>query len=253
MRELEGLHAVVTGAGRGIGAAIAAALTRAGCVVTALGRTPAALEALVSAGDAAGFVLADVTDAAALKAALQQAEAARGPIEILVSNAGGAVAAPFKRTGPEVFQAMFDLNVMGVVNGIAAVLPGMTERKSGRIINIASIAGLKGAAYISAYATAKHAVIGLTRSLAVETATSGVTVNAVCPGYTATDMVADSLDRIVETTGRDRAAAEQELVRTNPQKRLIEPEEVAAAVVFLAGPGARSITGSALTISGGEI
>jgi 3-hydroxybutyrate dehydrogenase len=250
---LEGMHALVTGAGRGIGAAIVEALTAAGARVTAHGRSPTGPQALVKAGKAAGFVLADVTNPEAMARAVAEAEAAQGPIDILVSNAGGVITAPFKRTNAEDFRALFELNLIGVVNGVSAVLPGMTERGFGRIINVASIAGLKGFAYASAYAVSKHAVVGLTRSLALETAMSGVTVNAVCPGYVATDMVADGLDRIVETTGRDRTAAEQQLVQNNPQKRLIQPAEVAAAVTFLAGRDCGAINGAVLPISGGEI
>jgi 3-hydroxybutyrate dehydrogenase len=253
LEHLEGLHALVTGGGRGIGGAIAAAITGAGGVVTVLGRSPEALEVKVASGHAAGWVLADVTDETALAQAVAEAVAARGPIDILVNNAGGAASAPFMKTSGEDFEAMWALNVMGTVNAIRAVLPAMTERGFGRIVNIASTAALKGYPYVSAYVTAKHAVLGLTRALALETAGAGVTVNAVCPGFTDTDLVARSVASIVEKTGRTAEAARMDLARNNPQKRLIDPAEVAAAVVFLAGRAAGSITGAALPIAGGEI
>jgi NAD(P)-dependent dehydrogenase (short-subunit alcohol dehydrogenase family) len=250
---LDGLHALVTGGGRGIGAAVSAALTQAGAAVTVLGRDRGALQARIEAGEAAGLVQADVTDADAVTRAVAGAAAARGPVDILVNNAGGTSTAPFLKTTDEAFRADFELNVMGTVHATRAVLPAMVERGFGRIVNVASIASLKGFAYASAYATAKHAVLGLTRTLAVELAGKGVTVNAVCPGYVETDLVAQGLARIVERTGRSLEDARMDLVRNNPQKRLIEPGEVAAAVVFLAGRGAGSINGAALPISGGEV
>ncbi|MBO0758519.1 MAG: SDR family NAD(P)-dependent oxidoreductase, partial [Bradyrhizobiaceae bacterium] len=202
MASLDGRHAVVTGGGRGIGRAIAAALTDRGAVVTVVGRGEPALIDTVKSGQAMGYAIADVTDQAVLSHAFKQAAVARGPIAILVANAGGAESAPFLKTSPDQFRRLFDLNVIGVVQAARAVLGDMIARKFGRIVAIASTAGLRGYAYVSAYCAAKHAVIGLTRALAVETARTGVTVNAVCPGYTDTDLTRESLQRITEKTGR---------------------------------------------------
>ena len=178
---LVGQHAFVTGGGRGIGRAIAAALAQAGSVVTVIGRSEAPLREAVAAGEAAGCAVADVTDAGAVKWQVAAAEATRGPIAILINNAGSAESAPFLKTEPSVFAAMWNVHVMGAVNASQAVLPGMIARGFGRIINIGSDAGLKGYAYVTAYCAAKHALVGLTRALAVETAARGITVNAVCP------------------------------------------------------------------------
>jgi 3-hydroxybutyrate dehydrogenase len=245
-------HAVVTGAGRGIGREIAATLTRAGATVTALGRKPAALEELVAKGDARFAVTADVTDPAAVTAAIREA-AARQPIDILIANAGAAESAPFAKSDAALFSRMMDVNFMGVVNAIQAALPSMRDRPQGRIIAIASTAGLKGYAYVSAYAAAKHAVIGLVRSLALELAATRITVNAVCPGFTDTDLVAGSIDTIMKKTGRDRTQAITELTRHNPQGRLVTPAEVADTVLWLCGEGAGAVTGQAIAVAGGEI
>ncbi len=245
-------HALVTGGGRGIGRAIAAALARAGATVTVVGRNPVPLEATVAAGEAHHFAVADVTDEAAVRAAIATA-AARQPIDILIANAGAAESAPFHRSEAALFRRMIDVNLMGVVHAVQAVAKPMAERKSGRIVAIASTAGLKGYGYVSAYCAAKHAVIGLVRSLALELAPTGVTVNAVCPGFTDTDLVAESLDTIMKKTGRSREEASAELARHNPQGRLVSPAEVADAVLWLCCPGASAVTGQAIAVAGGEI
>jgi 3-hydroxybutyrate dehydrogenase len=245
-------HAVVTGAARGIGREIAATLTRAGAAVTALGRQSAALDEMVAQGVARFSVIADVTDPAAVNIAVQEA-AARQPIDILIANAGAAESAPFARSDAALFKRMIDVNVMGVVHSIQAALPSMHKQPFGRIVVIASTAGLKGYAYVSAYAAAKHAVIGLVRSLALELATTQITANAVCPGFTDTDLVASSIDTIMKKTGRDRADAVSEFTKHNPQGRLITPQEVADSVLWLCGEGASAITGQAIAVAGGEI
>jgi 3-hydroxybutyrate dehydrogenase len=250
---LSGRHALVTGGSRGIGRAVAAALTQAGATVTVLGRDQATLTQAVAEGDAAGFAVADVADAAAVGAGIAGAVAQRGPVDILVANAGGAESAPFAKADPEQFRRMFELNVMGSVHAIRAVIEGMVARRFGRIVAVASTAGLKGYAYVSAYCAAKHAVVGLVRALALETATTGITVNAVCPGYTDTDMVRESAARIAAKTGRPAEEAVAAMVRNNPLGRLIRPDEVAGAVLFLCSPEAAAITGVTLTIAGGEI
>src|SRR5213083_1961408 len=211
-------HALVTGGGRGIGLAISAALSKAGATVTVLGRNRTTLDEAVASGAAQFAAVADVADQAAVKSAVADA-AARQPIDILVANAGAAESAPFGRSDPALFQRMMDVNFMGVVHATQTVLPGMIERRRGRVVAIASTAGLKGYAYVSAYSAAKHAVIGLVRSLALELASTGVTVNAVCPGFTDTDLVAGSIDNIMKKTGRSHEQAVAELSRHNPQGR----------------------------------
>ncbi len=247
---LTGRHALVTGGSRGIGRAIAAALRGAGADVTIVGRDPATLAAVVSAGDATGFAVADVTDGAALARAVGALDRSA---DILVANAGEAVSKPFARTSEADFAAMLGVNLLGVVGACRAVLGPMQEAGSGRIVAVASTAGLKGYPYVTAYCAAKHAVVGFVRALALETARTGVTVNAVCPGFTETDLVATSLDRIVEKTGRSREAALAELTRSNPQGRLVRPEEVADAVLWLCGAGAASVTGQTIAVAGGEV
>ncbi len=253
MAQLSGRHALVTGGGRGIGRAVAAALTSAGATVTVLGRSRAALDDAVANGHARAAVVADVTDPAAVAAAIKTAEGENGPFDILVANAGAAETAPFGKTDPAQFRRLFELNVLGIVNCAQVLLPGMAARKFGRIVAVASTAGLKGYAYVSAYVASKHAVVGLVRSLAIETAKSGVTVNAVCPSFTDTDLVRESVAATVKKTGRSEQDIIAQYVKDVPMARLIRPEEVAAAVVYLCSTEAGAVTGTAMTVAGGEI
>ncbi|WP_084731790.1 SDR family NAD(P)-dependent oxidoreductase [Microvirga vignae] len=253
MNPLQGRHAIVTGGGRGIGRAIARALAGAGAKVTILGRDQATLDRVVSEGDAHAAAVADVTDPDTVQAAVQAAISWHGPVDLMIANAGSAVSAPFLKSTPDVFRQMLDVNLLGATNVTHAVLGSMAERGFGRIIAVASTAGLKGYPYVTAYCAAKHAVIGFVRALALETAKTGITVNAVCPGFTDTDLVAESLERIMAKTGRTREQALSELVKHNPQQRLISPSEIADAVLWLCGEGARSVTGQAIAVAGGEI
>jgi 3-hydroxybutyrate dehydrogenase len=249
---LAGKHAVVTGGARGIGAAVTKALVGHGVNVTMLGRSAAPPVDLADDGHLY-YAVADVCDPLAVGKAFDLARARFGPIQILVNSAGQGRSAPFLKTDLTLWHNMMRVNLDGTVHAIHAALPGMLEEGWGRIVNVASTAGLIGYSYVTAYCAAKHAVIGLTRSLALEVATKGVTVNAVCPGYTETEMLQRTIDAIVAKTGRSGTEARAELSARNPQKRMIEPEEVASAVTWLCLPGSASITGQSIAIAGGEV
>jgi NAD(P)-dependent dehydrogenase (short-subunit alcohol dehydrogenase family) len=252
---LNGHHALVTGAARGIGAEIARRLAADGATLTLLGRNRDALQQLADAlpGTGHGIAQADVTDARAIAAAFEQARSARGAIAILVNNAGQAESAPFAKTSIELWQRMLAVNLTGTFICAQAALPDMLAAGRGRIVNIASTAGQKGYAYVSAYVAAKHGVIGLTRSLALEVAAKGVTVNAVCPGYTETDLLRESIANVVAKTGRSESEARADFATGNPQRRIVQPAEVADAVSWLCGDDAGAITGQSISVSGGEV
>lgn len=248
---LQGQRALVTGGGRGLGRAIAAALTKAGAKVTILGRDELSLRDAVAAGVAADFASCDVRDEASVSAALDQLSSGHA-FDIAIANAGAVETGPFMRSDSERFRRMMEINLIGTVNLFHAALPAMLEQRGGRLIAIASTAGHRGYPYVSAYTAAKHAVVGLVKSLALETARSGVTVNAVCPGYADTDMATASIDNVAAKTGKSREDALAAMLEDNPQGRLIAPEEVAAAVLYLCGPGSDAVTGQSLLINGGE-
>jgi NAD(P)-dependent dehydrogenase (short-subunit alcohol dehydrogenase family) len=251
--KLSDKHAVVTGGGTGIGAAIAAALAADGASVTVMGRRLAPLEATAATLKDACCVPCDVTDADHVRVAFQQARAELGPVEILVNNAGAADSIPFHKMDITHWRRMMAVNLDGVFNCTRAVYEEMRTRGWGRIVNVASTAAVKGYAYVSAYCAAKHGVLGLTRSLALEAAKSGVTVNAVCPGYTDTDIVRDAVKNILDKTDRSKDEALAVLTSDNPQGRLIHPAEVADAVVWLCRPESASITGQSIVVAGGEV
>jgi len=255
LASLGGQHALVTGASRGIGAVVAAALAAEGAHVSLLAREAQSLARLAGqlGNDRALPVAADVTDGASVRGAFAAARARFGPVHILINNAGQAASAKFTDTDEALWQRIMAVNLTGTYLCAHAAVTDMLELKYGRIVNIASIAGLRGAAYISAYVASKHAVIGLTRALALEYATRNITVNAICPGYVDTDIVKQAVATIRNKTGRSESEALAALVATNPQQRLITPEEVANAVLWLCRPGSQSITGQSLIISGGEV
>jgi NAD(P)-dependent dehydrogenase (short-subunit alcohol dehydrogenase family) len=254
---LDGKTAVVTGAGQGIGAAVARSLAGAGATLVLAGRTLSKLETVAAElrqrGRTVWAVACDVGDPAGVEHLATEARERVGPVDILVNNAGVASAAPLKRITLEEWERLMRVNATGPFLCMQAFVPGMVERKWGRVITVASVAGVMGAKYIAAYTASKHAVVGLTRAVAAEAAAHGVTVNAVCPGYVDTPMTEASVAGISAKTGRSEAEARAAILATTPQGRLVTPEEVAHAVLSLAVDEARSINGQAIVIDGGAL
>lgn len=253
---LKGRHAVVTGGSRGIGYAIAQRLLASGARVTIMGRNAQALDDATQQLAGIGTIQSesvDVTQADSVAQAFDSSRLQFGPIDVLVNNAGQATSERFDRVDQSQWQQMIEVNLTGTFHCMQAALPDMLQHKWGRIVNVASTAGLIGYAYVSAYCAAKHGVIGLTRAVALETATKGVTVNAVCPGYTETDIVADAIATIQEKTGKSEQEARAFLASRNPQGRLVQPGDVAQAVVWLCQPGSESINGQSIPVDGGEV
>ncbi|WP_235041828.1 SDR family NAD(P)-dependent oxidoreductase [Vreelandella profundi] len=244
---LTGKRAVITGGGSGIGADMALAFANAGANVTITGRREAALKAVADQHRCIQFAVVDVTDEAAMVAFFAQL----GRVDIVVANAGAAESAPFAKTSLEQWQRMLNVNLSGVFLTLREGLKKLND--GGRLIAVASTAGLKGYAYVGAYCAAKHGVIGLVRSLAIETATRNITVNALCPGFTDTPLLAASVDTIVAKTGQSAEQATSHFESTNPTGRLVTPAEVSATALWLCGAHSSAITGQAISISGGEV
>ena len=249
--------AVVTGGGRGVGAAVATRLAKAGAIVLVASRTASQVEEVATRLRADGHVVhsetCDVGEPASIERLAAAAVERLGRVDILVNNAGVATAAAVHKTSLDDWNRMLTTNATGAFLCLKAFLPGMLDRRWGRVVNVASVAGLWADRYMGAYAASKHALMGLTRAAAAESAPHGVTVNAVCPGYLATDMTRETVARIVRATGRTEAQALDALLQMTRQKRLIEADEVAAAVAYLCSDAARGINGEALVIDGGDL
>lgn len=252
MSALSGRHALVTGGGTGIGAAIATTLAQAGAAVMICGRRLEPLQAIAAGDSKICTAVVDVTDEKSLAKLCEQAQNAGEPFDIVVANAGMAESAPAHKTSLELWNRTLNVNLTGAFLTVKPALAAMRERGWGRIVFIASTAGLKGYAYVAPYVAAKHGVIGLMRALALETALAGITVNAICPGFTETAMLSDSIARIAGATGRSEADVRASLAASNRQGRFIQPQEVADAVLWLCGAASAAITGQAISVSGGE-
>jgi NAD(P)-dependent dehydrogenase (short-subunit alcohol dehydrogenase family) len=253
-RKYEGRHAVVTGGGRGIGGAISAELVAAGAKVTIMGRDQVLLEKHArELGSAAQAIPCDVTDEAAVRTAFGAARRDFGEIHILVNNAGQAKSEKFMDTTRELWDRMLTVNLTSMFLCTQQVLPAMIDAKHGRIVNIASTVGLKGASRMTAYTASKHGVVGLTRALALETVKHGITVNAVCPGYTDTDMMERGVRELMDARKLTHDEARAMVTRVIPRGTPTSPKEVASTVLWLCSPDASGITGQAIVVSGGEI
>ena len=254
---LEGKVALVTGGGRGIGRAIALALARAGADVAVTARSVAEIEAVAreirALGRKAAALPADVGDRFQVDASVETAGQSLGPVQILVNNAGMAVSAKLGDIDDPLWDRHLRVNLTGAFYASRAALPGMLAAGWGRIVNVASVTGRQGYPYVAAYVASKHGLLGLTRALALEVVQTGITVNAICPGYVATDLTWESARRIQAKTGRSYDEAVQSLAAFSPQRRLIEPEEVAAIAVYLASEEARGVTGQAWNVDGGAV
>jgi 3-hydroxybutyrate dehydrogenase len=248
-----GKHALVTGGGTGVGAAIALKLTQLGANVTITGRREHPLQTTSKLHANINWSLCDVTNQNSVERCFAESRAKFGSVDIVVASAGAAQSKPFHHLTTTDLQAMLDVNLIGVFNTFQAALPDMKENKWGRLVAIASTAGLKGYGYVSHYCAAKHGVIGMTKALAIEVAKQGITANAVCPSYVDTPMTDNTIKTIMDKTGRSKEEALHALVADNPQGRLITPEEVADTVAWLCGTGATAINGQAISISGGEV
>ncbi|MGI9373492.1 MAG: SDR family NAD(P)-dependent oxidoreductase [Hyphomicrobiales bacterium] len=252
MNELNGKHAVVTGGGTGVGAEIASALANAGAAVTITGRRAAPLEEIANAHSGIHAAMCDVTSEQAVSGLFDQIGKKRGIPNIIIANAGAAESAPLTKSSLDLWNAMLEVNLTGVFLTFREAMKRLERDDWGRMIAIASTAGLKGYAYTSAYCAAKHGVIGLVRALASENAKSNVTFNAVCPGFTDTPMLDAAIHNIIEKTGMSKEEARKALASTNPQGRFVQPKEVAASVMWLVGNGGDAVNGQAISISGGE-
>ncbi len=252
MGALDGLHALVTGGGSGIGAAIARALAQQGAAVSLVGRRKAPLDEIAKDLPKATAIVADVTNAADCAAMVEAAHAAHGPIDIVIANAGSAESAPAGKISSEHWHRMIGVNLTGAFFTVQAALGDVTRKGDGmrRVVFTASTAGLKGYPYTAAYCAAKHGVVGLARALAAELKPSGVTVNAVCPGFTDTPLFETAAVEIASKTGRTMPEARAALAKDNADGRLISPEEVADKVLWLCSPAAAATSGEAIVVDG---